>query len=222
MESADPDVKVSLWALRMIVAIPFLCLWGSLDAMRGADPRYGRAGWMLLVLIGGSLTAIAAQLLAMRGRVPGTTALGGQFVMGLLLTLVAVGPLWSPANLPDIRHAYRTIPAAFVLPPLTVVALANAVTFLIAARARPSSWRPAINPRTVIVTESLLALAVALGCAALVTVALAADPVRLMENVRWGGLIVIAVALAQLAVSARLALGGVVVTGSSGGADRSG
>ena len=147
---------------------------------------------------------------------PGATALSGQFVMGLLLTLVAVVPLWSRANLPEIRHAFHTIPAAFVLPPLTLVALVNAITFLIAVRAQPSSWRPAMNPRTVIVTESMLALAVALGCAAVVIDALAADPVSLMDNLRWGGLIVVAVALVQLAVSARLALGGVTLRGSVG------
>lgn len=68
MESADSDLKVSLWALRMIVAIPFLCFWGSLDAIRGTDYWYVSAGWIFLVLIGGSLIGIAAQLLALRGR----------------------------------------------------------------------------------------------------------------------------------------------------------
>lgn len=200
----------------MIVANPFLCFWGSLDAIRGAGIWQVSAAWIFPLLIGSSLIAIGVQLRALHGRERMGSALAGQFVMGLLLTAVAVLPLWSPANLPAIRHTYHTIPAAFVLPPLTLVALANAIAFHVAVRAQPSLWRPAMSPRSVMVAESMLALAVALACAGVVIGALAADPSLLAQNLQWGGLIVVAVALTQLAVTAHLALGGARLDGSDG------
>lgn len=185
----------------MMVAVPFFCLWGSLDAVRGAPGRQLTSGWIFPLLITCSLIGIGLQLHALHRNGVGAPDLDRQFAMGVLLTAAAVLPLWSVHNLAAIRHAYETIPIAAVLPALTVVALADTVAFHMALRGQHFARHPAVSRRSVLVVETLIALLVAWGCALVVVGALVADLPALWANLQRGGLIVLAVAAAQLAVT---------------------